>query len=208
MNFKEYKSKNSTHRIAHSEPLTSKILSEKLISCFPSTPCEYVAVFIGTDRSTGDALGPLAGSSFLKMKPKHISIYGTLHNPVHAVNLQSHLEAIYKKHNNPFVIAIDACLGKSTSVGELIAGVGPIKPGAALNKPLPLVGDVHITGVVNISGFMEYAVLQNTRLSLVSDMAHSIAHILNCIDQQLTTETVQPAVLIRSSSERPVKKLS
>lgn len=208
MNFNEYKSKNNIHRIDHSEPVASKVLSEKMMSWFPNHPCEYIAIFIGTDRSTGDALGPLAGSTFLKMKPKHIAVYGTLHKPVHAVNLQSRLDSIYKKHNNPFIIAVDACLGKSSSVGQLIVGVGPIKPGAALNKPLPLVGDVHITGVVNISGFMEYTVLQNTRLSLVADMANTIAHILNIIDQQLTTVNIQPAVLIQSSAERSVKRLS
>ncbi|MGB4008573.1 MAG: DUF1256 domain-containing protein, partial [Bacillota bacterium] len=33
----------------------------------------------------------------------------------------------------------------------------------------------HITGIVNVGGFMEYLVLQNTRLSLVIRMAEAIA---------------------------------
>jgi len=40
---------------------------------------------------------------------------------------------------------------------------------------LPPVGDMHITGIVNVGGFMEYFVLQNTRLSLVMKMSHIIA---------------------------------
>lgn len=34
---------------------------------------------------------------------------------------------------------------------------------------------MHIVGIVNISGFMEYIILQNTRLSLVMRMADTIS---------------------------------
>ena len=50
------------------------------------------------------------------------------------------------------------------------------KPGAGVNKQLPEVGDIHITGIVNVSGFMEFFVLQNTRLNLVMKMAKTIAN--------------------------------
>ncbi|MNJ05080.1 hypothetical protein D3C73_1661750 [compost metagenome] len=44
---------------------------------------------------------------------------------------------------------------------------------------------MHITGIVNVGGFMEYFVLQNTRLSLVMDLAELIAKaiyisLINC----------------------------
>ena len=55
------------------------------------------------------------------------------------------------------------------------AGVVVIKPGAGVKKNLPPVGDMHITGIVNLGGFMEYIVLQNTRLSLVMNMAETIS---------------------------------
>ena len=42
------------------------------------------------------------------------------------------------------------------------------KPGAGVNKDLPPVGDLYITGVVNVGGFMDYLVLQNTRLYLIT----------------------------------------
>ncbi|MFP3381143.1 DUF1256 domain-containing protein, partial [Bacillus sp. SIMBA_069] len=52
---------------------------------------------------------------------------------------------------------------------------GALKPGAGVGKELPPIGDASITGVVNVGGFMEYFVLQNTRLSLVMKMATQIA---------------------------------
>lgn len=179
----------------HTHPLLAENTSNKIISWLPSLPREYVVVCIGTDRSTGDALGPLVGSFLSDLDPKHITVYGTLHQPVHAQNLESHIREIHAKHRIPYIIAIDACLGKSSSIGNLSIGKGPLKPGAALKKDLPKIGDIHITGVVNMSGFMEYTVLQNTRLSIVVDMAKSISNILVMLDQQLSFQHTQAAIV-------------
>lgn len=189
---------NDCFRTLYSDPTASDRISNEVISWLPTTPCEYIALFIGTDRSTGDALGPLAGSFFSALNPRHMTIYGTLSNPIHAVNLQTEIDIMKRNHKHPFIIAIDACLGKSSSVGQLIAGVGPLQPGAALNKPLPPIGNIHLTGVVNISGFMEYAVLQNTRLSLVYHMAEKIASTLQLIDRQLTYDQAPPAIVVKN----------
>lgn len=133
-----------------------------------------VVLCIGTDRSTGDALGPLTGSK-LQGRLGFASIYGTLDEPVHATNLVTVLQNISQCHGEPFILAIDACLGKVDSVGCVTLGHGPLKPGAAVNKSLPEIGHAHITGIVNVGGFMEHLVLQSTRLSLVMKMAETIA---------------------------------
>ena len=176
MNLKNtFDNRKKNYRMHHSDPKLIPFMLEHIISWMPQVPREYIVLSIGTDRSTGDSLGPLVGSFIAEKKLKHISIYGTLDNPVHATNLTEYINSIEATYHHPFIIAIDACLGKATSVGQIIAGKGAIKPGAALNKLLPPIGDIHITGVVNISGFMEYSVLQNTRLNLVMAMARSIA---------------------------------
>ena len=54
-------------------------------------------------------------------------------------------------------------------------GNGPLYPGAAVQKELPPVGDIYITGIVNISGILEYLTLQTTRLSTVISLADTIA---------------------------------
>lgn len=187
MNFKKTIPKQQDKiQIRYNDLHAIQQISQKMLNWFPTIPREYVVVFIGTDRSTGDALGPLSGTIFHDMKPRHMTIYGTLHNPVHAKNLSYYKQQIYLNHDNPFIIAVDACLGRVESIGHLIAGIGPIQPGSALNKDLPSIGDVYITGVVNISGFMEYSILQSTRLATVMDMAQQIARILDTIDQHLT----------------------
>lgn len=148
-----------------------------------------ILLCIGSDRSTGDALGPLTGSMLVERGfpealdgstvprfPSSTSVgvvvMGTLENPVHAVTLA---DAIERLRSSPAVVlAIDACLGQSEHVGSVCAGWGPLRPGAGVNKDLPPVGDVHITGTVNVAGFMEYLVLQNTRLSIVMRLARMI----------------------------------
>ncbi|MDT8903337.1 spore protease YyaC [Anaeroselena agilis] len=133
-----------------------------------------VILCIGTDRSTGDALGPLTGSR-LRTLYTYPHIFGTLDDPVHATNLADSLQSISKVFSNPYIVAVDACLGRLESVGCVTVGRGPLRPGAAVNKDLPPVGDICITGIVNVGGFMEHLVLQSTRLNLVMKMADAIA---------------------------------
>lgn len=142
---------------------------------------ELIFLCIGTDRSTGDALGPLVGHKLSKTLSKHdgTHIYGTLEEPIHAKNLESQIDLIYNVYKNPFVIAIDACLGKIGRVGNITIGHGPLSPGAGVNKQLPPIGNLHIMGIVNLGGYMEYMVLQNTRLQLVMKMADIIAEGIN-----------------------------
>lgn len=171
------KLKNEEIRIHHDEQDAGLLVAQGLFSQLPSTLSRRPIVFvcIGTDRSTGDSLGPLIGTLLKDKKPYPFHVYGTLDDPIHALNLADKVKEIEQLHINPFIIGIDACLGRIKSVGIIQIGNGPVKPGAGVNKELPEVGEIHITGIVNVSGFMEYFVLQNTRLHLVMEMAKTIA---------------------------------
>lgn len=138
-----------------------------------------ILLCIGTDRSTGDSLGPLVGSKIGAAKQDFFEVFGTLDKPVHASNLKEMVEEIYSNYDNPFIIAVDASLGSIESVGCISLGDGSLQPGAGVNKTLPPVGQIHITGIVNVGGFMEYLVLQNTRLNLVMRLADTIEKGLN-----------------------------
>lgn len=135
-----------------------------------------ILLCIGTDRSTGDSLGPLTGTKLAEKRLSGLNVIGTLENPVHAENLASTLEDINKSFNNPFIIALDACLGDLDSIGYITLAEGPLKPGTAVKKVLPEVGNIHLTGIVNINGFIQYMVLQNTRLSIVWQMSDAICN--------------------------------
>jgi len=167
-------------KIAHTESHIHAAVTNRIVDFLTPIPAEstITVVCVGTDRSTGDCLGPLVGSALSKFNSPLFEIYGTLDHPVHAVNLSDTLQYIESSVKNPFIIGIDACLGQTSSVGNIQVASGPVRPGAGVHKQLPPVGDMHITGIVNVGGFMEYFVLQNTRLSLVMKLSDIIANSL------------------------------
>lgn len=171
---KLFQKKDTLFRIHHEERGGIMKLANFVDNIVPTKKQPVVVICIGTDRSTGDSLGPLVGTK-LKRRFPNDHIYGTLESPIHALNLEETIKDIETTFNHPFIIGIDACLGKLSSIGMISASEGPVKPGAGVNKQLPSVGDMHITGIVNVSGFMQHIVLQNTRLHLVMSMADFIA---------------------------------
>ena len=162
--------------IRMSQPKPGKKIARALGSIYsnlglPPTSRPLV-LCIGSDRATGDSLGPLVGS-LLTWKGFLGQVLGTLDEPVHACNLE---EAVSKaKSTKAKVLGVDACLGTKAEVGTIMVKRGPLQPGLGVKKQLPCVGDLHIAGVVNVGGFMEHLVLQNTRLSSVLKMAQAIA---------------------------------
>ena len=141
---------------------------------------------IGTDRSTGDSLGPLIGHKLKKYKFNKIYIYGSLENPIHSNNIVSIIDKIKLNFTNPFIIAIDAALGTVQNIGKILIETGPLLPGSALNKNLPCIGNMSIKGIVNICGHMEFIILQNTRLYTVMTLADSIANGIALFSSKMT----------------------
>ena len=135
---------------------------------------EIIYLCIGSDRSTGDSLGPLIGYRLESLSSFKGHVYGTLKNPVHAINLSSSLDEIYSIHENPFIIAIDASLGTKDHIGYVTLCDAPLRPGLGVKKLLPSVGNLSITGIVGFSGVMDAVILQTTRLSDVMELSNYI----------------------------------
>ena len=162
-------------RIHYKEQTCSARLTKAIESLLNQNERPLVLVCIGTDRSTGDSLGPIIGSQLKSLHLPSLHIFGSLEEPVHAVNLKDVYSKIKSSFQDPYIIAVDACLGRYANVGMITVGEGPVLPGAGVNKNLPPIGEAHITGIVNVSGYMEYFVLQNTRLHVVMSMAEVIS---------------------------------
>ena len=152
---------------------------------------EIVWVCVGTDRVTGDSLGPFVGTMLTEAGAPNV--YGTLDHPVHALNLTETLKHIEEAHPDAYIVGIDACLGKEESVGSMELRDGALEPGAGIGKTLPSVGDYSIIGVVNSGGPMGYVMLRNTRLSLVIKMAKSITDFILRSLEARTIEQVAAA---------------
>lgn len=157
---------------------------------------DLVFVCIGTDRSTGDSLGPLVGTTLVKFG--YTNVIGTVNDTCHAMNLDERIAAI---PDSKTVIAIDSALSHLSNVGLYGVWPGPINPGSGVGKKLPPVGDYRVTGIVNVGGFMEYVVLQNTRLSLVMKMAEAIAYSLMSVFPLLEGSLVESLREVAAAEE-------
>lgn len=140
---------------------------------------DIVLICIGSDRATGDCLGPIVGHKLhlheRYFKKNGFHLYGTLEKPIHAKNLEATVGFIQVYHPGSLVIAIDASLGIADHVGCITLGEGSLSPGVGVEKELPKVGDIFITGIVNLSGFGSQMLLQTTHLNLVMQLADFIS---------------------------------
>ena len=107
---------------------------------------------IGTDRSTGDSLGPLVGHKLRKCRLKKAAVIGTLDKPVHAMNLEVYAAYIRTHFPDHVIVAIDASVGSPDHVGFATLGKGALQPGLGVSKELMEVGDISITGIVGGPG--------------------------------------------------------
>lgn len=230
-----------THSMSH----FADSLSERLRQ-IRTTTRPIILVCIGSDRATGDSLGPFVGHELLRQLPtnqrqssvsernnktgilstyktkkgqylrtvpksshslwnlltassaipKTYYVYGSLHSPVHAVNLKATLQNIYRSFDDPYIIAVDAALGTTEHIGTVTLGNGALFPGIGVNKQLPAVGDIHITGIVNtINCQNRNLILQTTHLSTVVALATFISKGIRqaLLQQDLTCPCAPPA---------------
>ncbi|WP_054977383.1 spore protease YyaC [Paenibacillus sp. A3] len=155
---------------------TKEELMTTLLSLIPGSlnVNDIVFLCIGTDRCTGDSLGPFVGTYLTGLGYKNV--VGTIDEPAHAINLT---EKLTQLPIGKEVIAIDATLGQLAYVGSMTAYKGSIKPGGGVKRTdLPYVGHYCVTGVVNVGGCREIDVLHTTRLSGVIKMAQEITSAL------------------------------
>lgn len=106
-----------------------------------------VVLCIGSDRVTGDCLGPIVGQMLVE-RGVSAFVYGTLERPVTALNLKDAVKYIYATHPGKKILAVDSSVGKEGDVGKIRVAFGAIAPGSADGKKLPKVGDVSVTATV------------------------------------------------------------
>ena len=133
-----------------------------------------VIICIGTDRCIGDSLGPLVGT-MLKNSDYKYPVYGTLDNPIHALNIYESLSEIKRNHPEGLFLAIDACLGEKHNIGNIQIRKGPILPGKGVGKTLPKIGNYSIVAIVDEIDENSKFSFNNIRLNFIVQMSEIIA---------------------------------
>lgn len=164
--------------VRHEDPAAVATLSlavERELDALGASRRPVVFACIGTDRSTGDALGPLVGQRLLRLGFPEEAVVGTLAEPLHALNLAERVRPVIGRRDRPLVVAVDAALGASGGIGTVTLRRGGLLPGQGVGKDLPPIGELSVTATVNVQvGALDVQVLQSTRLFLVQELAETI----------------------------------
>lgn len=181
----------------------SEALTRHFVKNHVQPTTEIVVVGIGTNRSSGDSLGPMVGSRLTERFGGHrlVHIYGTLEKPVHALNMNKMFTHIAKTHPDAYVIAVDACLGQFFKIGTIQLVEEPLAPGASLGKTLPSIGNLHIKGIINNYGPLNHKVLEHTSLTFVHEMAAVVSRFLVKSCQDMIPLLAQPAAVDEAAEE-------
>ena len=161
--------------ISFSSTSSNNSLADTLLKKLRSFRSLPVILCIGSDKVTGDCLGPLCGHLLVNIYNTPCYVYGTLDLPVTAKNLESTLDFIKARHPGQKIWAVDACVGKPQDVGVIKVGSG-LYPGSFWGHNLPRSGNLGITACVASDNGNDF---QTARLGNVFKLADIIAQALD-----------------------------
>ncbi|MDD4002644.1 MAG: spore protease YyaC [Clostridia bacterium] len=131
-----------------------------------------IILCIGSPDVAGDSLGPLTGHLLTHKYNIRTFVYGTIGRPVYCSNVIDVYRFIREKHCAK-ILAVDAALGYQLNTINIFKG--GIRPAAALNKNLPLIGDYSITANVSYCANNNYVSLRWADKKSIAAMADNIA---------------------------------
>lgn len=156
---------------------------------------------IGSDRITGDSLGPLIGYKleqhlrYQTYASSACKVLGTLSQPIHALNLENAWDTVAQQETPFLTIAIDAAIGTTDSCGYITLTNRPLAPGEGVRRSLPRVGQISITGIVSAESCDMMSQLQNVRLSSVMLLADCICEGILTFLSSCSTQLPVPATI-------------
>ncbi len=136
-----------------------------------------VFICIGSNKVTGDCLGPLVGS-YLKSMYK-ATVYGDMENPINYQNAEKIMKKVENNNGGSLKVIIDSALGKN--IGDIIIDDGKVEIGKGLNKNKNIYGDISIKVVVgknyhnNIKNIQE---LKNKNIEEIDKIAIEVVKMI------------------------------
>jgi len=137
-----------------------------------------VFLCIGSNRLSGDRLGPAIGQLLIKKHDARAFVYGTLERPVTRNNVLEVHDFIKRTHGGK-LFAIDAALGSNEEKGMISIYRGGLKPAASAGCDLPPVGDLCLTVTVNALSLYGVVALASVREKKINELAENIAQAIS-----------------------------
>ena len=138
---------------------------------------DIVILCIGSNQIIGDSVGPMVGD-YLISRGINAYVYGNMKHPVNAKNLVSYVDMINSYHRDALLVVVDATVGEKKDVGNIRINRNGVKPGGAINKNLPRIGDIGVLGVVAKKSSSLVNTLMNVELATVEKISLKIGRLL------------------------------
>lgn len=134
-----------------------------------------VVICIGSDKITGDRLGPLVGDFLTEIYNVDAFVYGKSGKNVNGINFAHYQSHIASCHSDSIIVAVDSCLGQRPDVGTIKLTNKGVRAGGALGRQNERIGDLGILGIVGEYGKDNFNILKNIDKTFVQDLAFTIA---------------------------------
>ena len=109
---------------------------------------EMIIFCIGTPKCKMDSVGPAIGSKLKDLGFKG-TVYGTIEDPINALNIEQKILEVKNKYPKNKILAIDSAVSSDNSrVGAIYLTASPILPGAGVGKKIVPIGDYSIRAVI------------------------------------------------------------
>lgn len=160
----------------------------KLVRAKARWRSSIVILCIGTPLLFADSFGPMTGS-LLRAKPpsckKQVFVYGSISEPITALNYNEIRRKIIKQHPHALIIAVDAGLGAASHVGTVSLDKKALVPASGVpHMSLAPIGHLSLTGIVQRADAAEWYRSQLS-FSRMYEMAHflteGISQALDCV---------------------------
>ncbi|WP_187119026.1 spore protease YyaC [Bacillus marasmi] len=165
---------NLTGMIPFNHRLSPLFIRDSLYSLIPQGTQHIFVAAIGSNRISGDSLGPFVGTLLDDLFPRHLTVLGNLQYPLDATTIEEEISTL-SLPDNSFVVAIDSVLGNEETVNSIIIQNGQLKPGKGLGSDLPPIGHCSVMGVVVKNDPDLESSLLFSDLHLIYTMATNIA---------------------------------
>ena len=133
---------------------------------------------IGSDKLVFDCLGPIVGSMLKTSAEFNGYVYGTMAEPITAIQVEKAACFIKKFHYCAEVVVIDSAVGKREEIGKIKCFARGLRPALGVGRDLPYVGDKSIIGIITTKDKVKNTSYCNVKLSDVYSMARQVCEII------------------------------
>ena len=140
-----------------------------------------VILCVGTNKIAGDCIGPIVGKKLGRLlnNNSNVVVLGNCKSTLNFNNAKNIWEQVKKDYSNPFIITVDAALGKKEMINKIVTSTGYIKIGSALGNGTYYPSHINIKGVVGeYSNDLQENIktLKNVEKNKINDLSNQITY--------------------------------